>query len=1078
MTIVCAACGHENADDARFCSGCGAALAPAEPAREERKVVTVLFADLVGFTARAERLDPEEVRALQAPYWRHVRSELERYGGTVEKFIGDAVMALFGAPTAHEDDPERAVRAALAIRDWATEEGGLEVRIGVTTGEALVSLGARPEAGEGMASGDVVNTASRLQAAAPANGVLVDETTFRATRQAIDYEEAQRVEAKGKTDPIPVWEVMQARAVVGVELRPQTQLVGRQHERDLLIDALDRVKREASPQLVTLVGVPGIGKSRLVAELFVEVERAPELIYWRHGRSLPYGEGVAFWAFAEMVKAQAGILHGDPAETTALKLHEAVDQLIGEDDASWVEARLEPLIGLGDSAADLEESFAAWRRFVEALAEQRPTVLVFEDLHWADDDLLDFVDHLIDWTGGVPLLVVGTARPELLDRRPGWGGGKRNAFTVSLAPLDDVETAQLISSLLDRPLLPAETQNELLRRAGGNPLYAEQFVRMLSERADSEEVPETVQGIIAARLDALPADDKALLQDASVIGKVFWTGALQAVSGVEERDAEQALHRLERKEFVHRERRSSVAGDREFAFAHLLVRDVAYAQIPRAQRAERHRDAAEWLETLGRTEDRAELLAHHYLAALELAKASGVEMPEVAAKAPQALVDAGDRAHTLSSLTAAARFYAGALELLADGDPSRPDVALKLELTKSFLGDVDIDRAEWALGELVRRGDADKAAEAEAVLARYHYDRGEGAAAEKHAARAAELVSGLGSSRAKAFVLGEQARRAMLAWDREGTPIAREALTMAEELGLDELRAELLNTIGTERTFAGDPGGFAELELSLELAKALDRPSPVHRAYNNLAESYRRAGDFHESSRYLEERRRYAERFPIPSSLAWLDGEIAIEAYFTGDWGEVLAKGNALIAEAEAGTPHYLEGVCRILRSKIRRAAGQDAREDSDRAVQQARSIGDPQVLDPALAWKAVLLLDVGETDQASRLADEVLELFPNFYAIVDLAFVLHGLGRGDEIASWLSDYPYRPWRDAATAIGAGDFHGAAEALEPTGNVAEEVYCRLRSGTDADVRRALDFYRSVGATRYIREGEALLAASA
>jgi len=330
--------------------------------RQERKVVTVLFCDLVGFTSQAESMDPEDVAAMLRGYHEQVRSELERHGGTVEKFIGDAAMALFGAPTAHEDDPERAVRAALAVR----ENLELTVRVGITTGEALITLG-----GEPMAAGDVVNTASRLQSAAPTNGILVDETTYRATRAAVEYDQAEPVDAKGKAEPVPVWLALQTRALVGVDLRPQSALVGRGRERDMLVGALERVRGESSPQLVTIVGVPGIGKSRLVAELFSEVERDPDLIYWRHGRSLPYGEGVAFWAFAEMVKAQAGILHSDDGAAAGAKLHEAVSAVVEPDDALWVEARLQPLIGLGERAGDLDESFAAWRRFVEALADQR-----------------------------------------------------------------------------------------------------------------------------------------------------------------------------------------------------------------------------------------------------------------------------------------------------------------------------------------------------------------------------------------------------------------------------------------------------------------------------------------------------------------------------------------------------------------------------------------------------------------------------------------------------------------------------------------------------------------------------------
>ena len=366
---VCPVCGQENPAAARFCNACGAALT-SEPAREERKVVSVLFADLVGFTSRAEALDPEDVRALLAPYWERLRGELEQRGGTVEKFIGDAVMALFGAPVAHEDDPERAVRAALAIRDWASEEDDLQVRIAVNTGEALVLLGARPGDGEGMAAGDVVNTAARLQAAAPVNGILVGETTYRATRETIEYAEHEPVAAKGKAEPIPVWEALEARSRFGSDVEQRT--------------------------LLPLVGVPGIGKSRLVAELFASLRAGTELMYWRQGRSLPYGDGVSFWALVEMVKAQAGIRENDPEADAEAKLLASIEALVSADEREWVVEHLLPLLGLGGEAPRYGESFPAWRRYFERLAEQRPLILVFEDLHWADDGLLDFVDHLVE----------------------------------------------------------------------------------------------------------------------------------------------------------------------------------------------------------------------------------------------------------------------------------------------------------------------------------------------------------------------------------------------------------------------------------------------------------------------------------------------------------------------------------------------------------------------------------------------------------------------------------------------------------------------------------------------------------
>ena len=654
-------------------------------ARRERKVVTVLFADLVGFTSRAESLDPEDVEAILRPYHQRLRDELERHGGTVEKFIGDAVMALFGAPIAHEDDPERAVRAALAIREWAEEAGDLEVRIGITTGEALVSLDARPEAGEGMASGDVVNTASRLQAAAPTNGILVDETTYRATERAISFEDAEPVEAKGKAEPVPVFRVVERRALYGVDVQhgAATPLVGRQDELDVLAGALARARKERRPQLVTLVGVPGIGKSRLVLELFRMVEADLELITWRQGRSLPYGEGMAFWGLAEMVKGQAGILETDSAEEAGAKLRAATEDVLEEPgELRWVETHLRPLVGIAGEA-DLEgkgqaEAFAAWRRFLEALAERGPLVLVFEDLHWADDGLLDFVDYLVDWAVEVPLLVVCTARPELVARRPGWGGGKANALTISLSALTDEETARLVHALLERAVLPAELQTKLLERAGGNPLYAEEFARMVEERGSSDDgelrLPESLQGLVAARLDGLSAEEKALVQDAAVIGKVFWGSALAALDGRERWTLEEALHVLERKQFVRRERRSSVGGETQYAFLHLVIRDVAYGQIPRAQRAEKHRLAAEWIQSLtpDRTEDRAEMLAHHYLAALELFGSAGIDTTPLVAPARDALREAGDRALVLNAFSAAERYYDAALDLVAQGDPEWP----------------------------------------------------------------------------------------------------------------------------------------------------------------------------------------------------------------------------------------------------------------------------------------------------------------------------------------------------------------------------------------------------------------------
>jgi class 3 adenylate cyclase len=1055
--------------------------------RKERKVVTCLFADLVGFTTRAESLDPEDVEAILRPYHERLRSELERHGGTVEKFIGDAVMALFGAPVAHEDDPERAVRAALAIRDWARDEGELEVRIGITTGEALVLLGARPEAGEGMASGDVVNTASRLESAAPTNGILVDETTFRATHDAIEYGEAESVEAKGKAAPVRVWEPREGRARFGVEVEaPRTPLVGREQERELLATALDRARNERCVQLVTLVGTPGIGKSRLVAELFQLISDDPELVTWRQGRSLPYGDGVTYWALSEMVKNQAGILETDTAEQAAKKLHAEVARLLGDDaEARSVETRLGLLIGIEARPEQPEdkraESFYAWRRFFEELADKRPAVLVFEDLHWADDELLDFVDHLVDWAVDVPLLCVCTARPELLERRPAWGGGKPNASTISLSRLSDVETARLIGALLERKLLPAEQQTALLARVGGNPLYAEQFARMVTERGDGDELPlpETVQGIIAARLDGLEPEEKALLQDAAVIGKVFWAGALAQMDGRDRSAVEQSLHALARKEFVRRQRRPSVEGESEYAFLHLLVRDVAYGQIPKAARSDRHRAVAEWMAALGRAEDHSEVLAHHYLQALEYAQSAGRADPALEERARDALRGAGDRALALNAFAAAARFYRRALDLWPREDPERAYVLFGLGAARYRAEDA-LTELEEARDKLLRHGDREKAAEAEAIVS-FNLRSTETSLARLE--QALELVRDRPPSRSKAFVLAQLAYRAASVRDPAWEQHAEEALAMAERLGLEDLRAFDLITIGTARSTAHQPGGIEALEQAVKVLDAIDSLEGI-RARINLAAALQADGELQRCFEVQARARSDAGRFGVRDSIRHLRAELVWEWYWRGRWDESSREADAFLAEVEAGAPHPVgEIACRYLRAHIR--LGRDdlagAIGDGERAVRAARNWPTWGNLAMALIGYVRVLIAAGRSDDADALVTEVLEmgLTEVSYAGPDLAVALVDLDRGDDLPSVtdLSPRPYA-WLDATKAFAAGDYAGAADLYAKIGSLPDEADARRRSGVESEVRRALDFYRSVGATRYIREGEALLAASA
>jgi class 3 adenylate cyclase/tetratricopeptide (TPR) repeat protein len=1136
----CSACGFDNAAGARFCGSCGAALeqrcpacgeaiapglafctscgtplegaAAAAPAREERKVVTVLFCDIVGFTTRAEQLDPEDVRRVLSPFYARLRTELERFGGTVEKFIGDAVMALFGAPVSHEDDPERAVRAALAIREAVAglneENPGLDlqVRIAVNTGEAVITLGARPSEGEGMAAGDVVNSAARMQTAAPVGGILVGETTYRATRQAIEYRDAEPIVAKGKAEPVAVWEAVAARWRFGVDVAQLggSDLVGRGEELDILRDALNRARRERAAQLVTLVGEPGIGKSRLVFELFKYVDAEPEsLTYWRQGRSLPYGDGVTFWALSEMAKSHAGILETDSAEAAEEKLRQAVTEAIADPvDVDWVLGHLRPLVGLGGdvelSADSRAEIFAAWRKFFEAIAEKRPLVLVFEDLQWADEGLLDFVDHLVEWASGVPLLCVCTTRPELLERRPDWGGGKRNATTVSLSPLSDNETARLVHALLGSSVLPAELQSTLLARASGNPLYAEEFARLVEERrgADGElPLPESVQGIIAARIDALPAEEKQLLQDAAVVGKVVWVGTVAALEAVPRWTVEERLHALERKEFVRREQRSTVESETEYAFRHVLVRDVAYGQIPRSARAEKHRLVAEWIVSIGeRTEDRAEMLAHHYLAALEFARASGQSTETLAGPARAAFGEAGDRAWSLAAPQAAKRFYAAALELWPPGEPGRGALLFRYGRALRVADNAGDDELSEARDLLLADGDRETAAEAEAVRAELSWYLGRTAEALQMVERASSLVEEVGQSLAQTRVLAERARLEMFAGStREAIEIGREGLAMAEALGDDEQRAQLLNTIGVARmmTDETDWGAFEDLEQSIELARATHAPDALVRGLANLAATRLMAGETGESNELMIEARSVAERFGHGVGVRWVQGQEPGFWYLQGRWDEAFRQADEFIVEVEGGSPHYQEAECRLVRGRIRLARGDldGALEDAWKELVVVRAAGDPQVLQPGLTFAARVYAVTGNTADADALASESLEhaaLF-GFYAD-DLAWTMRQLEREEEFLE--RAFPPvaegrepTPWRLAACAVASGDLVRAADLYRRIGSVPDEAYALLvaaeeRGPAAVDLNRALEFFRRAGATAYLARGEALLAKSA
>jgi class 3 adenylate cyclase/tetratricopeptide (TPR) repeat protein len=912
------------------------------PAGEERKLVSALFCDLEGFTEWSERRDPEDVGRFLRDYYQAVRRQLVRFGGTVDKFIGDAVFGLFGAPRAHEDDPERAVRGALAILETIPDlraehpDATLPVRIGITTGEALVHVVPAGES-KGMAWGDVVNTASRLQTAAPADGILVDTATHRATRHLIAYEEAEAVRAKGKADVVAAWRALGPLAHRGLDLAvaaaESSRLVGRADELGQLVDALAAIESRP-PRLVTIVGDPGIGKSCLVFELFRRVEAGPKLIHWRHGRSPPYPELVPFWALGEIIKAQAGMLETDDAATAAGKLERAVHDLVRDAaQARRIEGELRSLVGLAPAGPaghhERVAAFAGWRHFLEALARQRPLVLVFEDVHWADDGLLDFIDGLVEWSTRVPLLVVCTARPELLARRPDWGR-RDAATTIKLGPLSDEETRELVRLRAGGSALNPAATGAIVEKAGGNPLFSVEFVRMMADRPAAETappelpLPDSLRGLIAARLDALPPDEKRLVEAAAVVGRAVWPGALAQIVGRPRRWCVAHLERLERKEFLARARRSSVGDEPEYRFHHVLTREVAYAQMLRPRRGEMHRRTAEWLESLSpdRAADRAQMLAHHYRCAYDLARVTGRDTMDLAERARCALRDAGDRALALHAFPIAADAFRAALELWPADDEERPSILLRLGKSVYYAETGGGELLDEARDALLDARDLGAAAEAEAFLASLAHHAGRHDRVSEHFERAVALVSGLGPTQAKADVLVEYANHQDVAGERAlAIGPATEALEIAQALGLRELEARALSIIGMARAQSGDPGGRALLRRSIEISEAIGSHLSAD-CCGRLADLEGQFGDLEACFALQARARRHAERFSHAPFVRWLAGERVGEGYWRGTWDEAVRDADRVIAEVEAGTPTFMEGYCRAMRGRMRLARG------------------------------------------------------------------------------------------------------------------------------------------------------------
>jgi tetratricopeptide (TPR) repeat protein len=855
---------------------------------------------------------------MQTGFFAAARRVVTQYGGVVEKYIGDAVMALFGAPVATETDALRCVRAGLELQRVLTRftpggEDGLRFRVGVATGEALVDVSAARDGGQAIVAGDVVNTASRLQSVAPSGGVLVCGTTHALTQYTINYEARPAVTLRGRSSPTEVWLALApVRRQFDDRGHDATPLIDREHELGLLVNALDRSFRDNVPQVVTLMGGAGIGKSRLVRELYGHTTRSVDRpSTWHTGRCAPFGENVTFAALADIVKAEAGILDTDPAATAIARLSSTVSELVGLTEATRITDALRPVVGLPGPKLPAEECESAWRRFLIAIAARRPTVLVFEDLHWADEAMLRFIELLGSYARDVPLLVLCTARPELVSRNPGWAGSLTGSLTVTLPPLRSAAVGALYAHLFGQAAIDAETLAPLVEVAGGNPLYALEYVRMLIDQGALRQtgrawslnggrdlpMPDSVHAVIANRLDLLDSADRMVLLAASVVGAQFWPGAVAAALGQPIEATERALRRLEQRDFVREQPTSTMAGQPEIRFRHILVRDVCYQRLPRTERVAHHARTADWLESLSRSRDTdlAEVLAHHRWAAHEIAQTLGMDTRRYATAARKSLHRAARRAYALHALDAAAGHASRAL-LFADEDIVD---RLQLELLSAeisffldgdaFLSGGGTQQLSDLAKQLLAHGDRACAARAWTLLGRAAWLRADRSGALSCLGRAVELFDPLPDSEQKADAHAELGRLHMLNYERDSAiTAAGTAAEIAERLGLVETGADARITAATARYQAGDRSGVQELRELVDFCRA-GQLLALPRAVQNLAWAVREEGDWLGSGELVKSLENSGPSLTTGGSLE------AMRAYCEGEFEALLAAADAFV---------------------------------------------------------------------------------------------------------------------------------------------------------------------------------------
>jgi class 3 adenylate cyclase/tetratricopeptide (TPR) repeat protein len=994
LAVLCPSCGAANSADAKFCGECatalvaGAAPVPSTAARPaaarataavvaERRLVSILFADLVGFTPFAEERDAEDVRDTLTRYFQIASDVVARYGGTVEKFIGDAVMAMWGAPTAHEDDAERAVRAALELVDAVKALGpAIQARAGVLTGEAAVTLGAT---NQGMVAGDLVNTASRLQSAAQPGTVLVGEVTQRAASKAIVFERAGEQTLKGKTAPVPAWRALRVVAEVGGRNRAETleaPFVGRDDELRLLKDLFHATTREGRARLVSVIGPAGIGKTRLAWEFLKYIDGLVERVWYHDGRSPAYGEGITFWALGEMVRRRAGLLETDDEPTTRAKIAETLGTHVADpEERGRIEPALLTLLGVEAAAGGSEQLFAAWRTFFERLAATAPVVMVFEDFHYADTGLIEFVDHLLDGSRTVPIYVVTLARPELLDKRPTWGAGKRNFTSLYLEPLAEPAMRGLLAGLV--PGLPKAAVTAIVERADGIPLYAVETVRMLLAQGKLAiedgayhpvgdltdlAVPETLTALIASRLDTLAPDERTVISDASVLGQSFTEAGLAAVSGVAEADLEPHLRALVQRELLIRQADPRSPERGQYAFVQALIREVAYHTLARRVRKARHLAAARYFESLG-SDELAGALAGHYLAARAHA-ADGPEAEALKAQARLALTAAARRAAGLGAHEQAVRFIDQALTV-TDDPAEQADLLERAGASATAAAHHEAAEAYLGRALALHRADGDRpaiarttTALAEALLSGRQNDRALSIlvpAAEEFADLEHDpALVGLRAQLARAYMLREDDVRAL-----ETVELVLEA---AEHADLVPILADALVTKGTALDGRGRlREGLAIVEAGERLARANGLTSTALRGLNNR-HAYQWTIDPRACIDDIREGLAMAAREGARMWDFTLREKLSNALWMTGDWDAVLEDSLAgLDEEPEPGDR------VQFLRAMIlvRAARGEPVATALAELTSTLSEVTDPQVLWTSVDVPAFAALAAGRLAEA-----------------------------------------------------------------------------------------------------------------